>query len=259
VRGSTHRPRPCGWNEQPARRCNPANERREAGPDILHLLPECCLRAGSDKTAGGHFRRNGPSTWTFTGGDERTRTADPLLAKQVLYQLSYVPVSTCGNVEPRPCTAPPKADDFSAPDGRSRCEPRTRAFPRGKCRRRPDDGGVVPSSPSSSRQHPRADDPGPTSRRVGSSPASSSTNERRASGPPVRARRAEPTDRQGQLLPYLLERCTGRARTGLRVFDGRGRQYLPGRGGDGEAVETSQVGVGDQPGLPVALLELDRW
>jgi hypothetical protein len=28
----------------------------------------------------------------FLGGDERTRTADPLLAKQVLYQLSYVPV-----------------------------------------------------------------------------------------------------------------------------------------------------------------------
>ncbi len=25
-------------------------------------------------------------------GDERTRTADPLLAKQVLYQLSYVPI-----------------------------------------------------------------------------------------------------------------------------------------------------------------------
>ena len=30
-------------------------------------------------------------------GDERTRTADPLLAKQVLYRLSYVPMSTCGN------------------------------------------------------------------------------------------------------------------------------------------------------------------
>ena len=30
-------------------------------------------------------------------GDERTRTADPLLAKQVLYQLSYVPALTCGN------------------------------------------------------------------------------------------------------------------------------------------------------------------
>ena len=29
------------------------------------------------------------------GGDERTRTADPLLAKQVLYQLSYVPLLTC--------------------------------------------------------------------------------------------------------------------------------------------------------------------
>jgi hypothetical protein len=30
---------------------------------------------------------------TRVGGDERTRTADPLLAKQVLYQLSYVPVA----------------------------------------------------------------------------------------------------------------------------------------------------------------------
>ena len=27
----------------------------------------------------------------LSGGDERTRTADPLLAKQVLYRLSYVP------------------------------------------------------------------------------------------------------------------------------------------------------------------------
>jgi hypothetical protein len=36
------------------------------------------------------------------GGDERTRTADPLLAKQVLYQLSYVPGLTCGDaVTPR--------------------------------------------------------------------------------------------------------------------------------------------------------------
>ena len=30
----------------------------------------------------------------LSGGDERTRTADPLLAKQVLYQLSYVPAVT---------------------------------------------------------------------------------------------------------------------------------------------------------------------
>jgi Phage integrase, N-terminal SAM-like domain len=37
-------------------------------------------------------------------GDERTRTADPLLAKQVLYQLSYVPLFTWGNAKPRPCT-----------------------------------------------------------------------------------------------------------------------------------------------------------
>ena len=34
------------------------------------------------------------------GGDERTRTADPLLAKQVLYQLSYIPFSPSP-----PCTS----------------------------------------------------------------------------------------------------------------------------------------------------------
>ncbi len=38
-----------------------------------------------------------------SGGDDRTRTDDPLLAKQVLYQLSYVPLPPespggCGNV-----------------------------------------------------------------------------------------------------------------------------------------------------------------
>ena len=32
------------------------------------------------------------STCAFAGGDERTRTADPLVANQVLYQLSYVPL-----------------------------------------------------------------------------------------------------------------------------------------------------------------------
>jgi hypothetical protein len=39
---------------------------------------------------------NGPSTSGILGGDERTRTADPLLAKQVLYQLSYVPFALRG-------------------------------------------------------------------------------------------------------------------------------------------------------------------
>jgi hypothetical protein len=30
------------------------------------------------------------------GGDDGTRTHDPLLAKQVLCQLSYIPMLTCG-------------------------------------------------------------------------------------------------------------------------------------------------------------------
>ena len=37
-------------------------------------------------------------------GDGGTRTRDFLLAKQVLYQLSYVPLFACGDSEPRPCT-----------------------------------------------------------------------------------------------------------------------------------------------------------
>jgi hypothetical protein len=36
-------------------------------------------------------RPSGSQVERISGGDERTRTADPLLAKQVLYQLSYVP------------------------------------------------------------------------------------------------------------------------------------------------------------------------
>jgi hypothetical protein len=94
VRGSTHRlDLAAGMNNRFAAAIRRTKGAKSA-PDILYLLPKCCLRARSDKTAGAHLRRNGPSTWTFTGGDERTRTADPLLAKQVLYQLSYVPLGT---------------------------------------------------------------------------------------------------------------------------------------------------------------------
>ena len=43
------------------------------------------------------------------GGDERNRTADPLLARQVLSQLSYTPSLTSQNI-----TALKKAPCFSA-------------------------------------------------------------------------------------------------------------------------------------------------
>jgi hypothetical protein len=43
------------------------------------------------RNADGEKRGAGSQTIYALGGDERTRTADPLLAKQVLYQLSYVP------------------------------------------------------------------------------------------------------------------------------------------------------------------------
>ena len=39
------------------------------------------------------------------GGDKRNRTADPLLARQVLYQLSYTPTFSPGSLQlPENCT-----------------------------------------------------------------------------------------------------------------------------------------------------------
>ena len=35
------------------------------------------------------------SRYNLSGGDERNRTADPLLARQVLSQLRYAPTSLC--------------------------------------------------------------------------------------------------------------------------------------------------------------------
>ena len=69
-------------------------------------------------------------SWRHTrdvlGGDERTRTADPLLAKQVLYQLSYVPLLTCDDrnslrrtAVAEPLTRPPPPPSEKEPSFRS--------------------------------------------------------------------------------------------------------------------------------------------
>src|SRR5919106_6517906 len=79
------------------------------------LLPKCCLRAPSDKNAEATICEIRLSTSDCVGGDERTRTADPLLAKQVLYQLSYVPASTCKNADP------PSADPRRRSETFGRC------------------------------------------------------------------------------------------------------------------------------------------
>jgi hypothetical protein len=46
---------------------------------------------------GAASRRSGSSAeLSWSGGDEETRTPDPLLAKEMLCQLSYVPIATRG-------------------------------------------------------------------------------------------------------------------------------------------------------------------
>ena len=47
-----------------------------------HTIEARTVRAGRSRVTGATH---------MAGGDDRTRTDDPLLAKQVLYQLSYVP------------------------------------------------------------------------------------------------------------------------------------------------------------------------
>jgi hypothetical protein len=202
-----------GWPSRP-----PQTRRGPRSPRAILGSPGVVVR-GLRASANG--RQGRPGCDALGGcdlrGDERTRTADPLLAKQVLYQLSYVPVGICGNVEPRPCTSSRQRMTSQHLTDGAGCEPRTRAFPRGKCRRRPDDGGVVPSSPSSSRQHPRGDDLGPTPRRVRSSPAfRAPTSGEHQGGRCERGERSPRID-TGKLLPYLLERCTARARPARRV------------------------------------------
>ena len=45
------------------------------------------------RTFGSNHRDEAATTDRLVGGGKRTRTADPLLAKQVLFQLSYTPVA----------------------------------------------------------------------------------------------------------------------------------------------------------------------
>ena len=55
-------------------------------------------------SAFGRLRFACRSCFQLTGGDERDRTADPLLARQVLSQLSYTPIFFARAVFPSTCT-----------------------------------------------------------------------------------------------------------------------------------------------------------
>ena len=90
------------------------------------------------------------TTWASIRGDERTRTADPLLAKQVLYRLSYVPALPFGNCRIILLLPVPQLMTLQhLTRMEPACERMARAFPSDRVRRRPSDGGVVPTSPSS--------------------------------------------------------------------------------------------------------------
>ena len=61
--------------------------------ELLHAPPSLVQQTWKPTTEhrGRASGRPGNSLLTCGCGDDRTRTGDPLLAKQVLYQLSYIP------------------------------------------------------------------------------------------------------------------------------------------------------------------------
>jgi hypothetical protein len=74
---------------------------------------------------------------TRSARDTSTGSSGPAgVAKQVLYQLSYVPVCTCGNSKPRPCTPLPQWMISQHLDGAAMRDAQER-FHGTKCRRRP--------------------------------------------------------------------------------------------------------------------------
>ena len=62
--------------------------------------PSCCVHHHPYA----RFQRRPPGSGA--GGDERTRTADPLLARQVLSQLSYAPMPLSPEFEKEECGGP---------------------------------------------------------------------------------------------------------------------------------------------------------
>jgi hypothetical protein len=73
----------------------PQDRRRQTSPPLLRRV-EAAVQSFARSLilcrAESHCRRSRPSISTVrSGGDEEIRTPDPLLAKEVLYQLSYIP------------------------------------------------------------------------------------------------------------------------------------------------------------------------
>ena len=63
---------------------------------MFRIMPEI-------KTSGFHETLISGTLHAEPGGGKRIRTADPLLAKQVLFQLSYTPVPVPGEPQPEAC------------------------------------------------------------------------------------------------------------------------------------------------------------
>ena len=61
---------------------------------VARCVPDCWLVSGMGPEL---FDCDVTPTVRSGGGDEETRTPDPLLAKEMLYQLSYVPGVRAGN------------------------------------------------------------------------------------------------------------------------------------------------------------------
>ena len=90
-----------GRTAAPAIRWSVASGHEGHGSGVRWVAPPAIRAARAAVEAGGSRGRPGSLRFALgavgrSGGDEETRTPDPLLAKEVLYQLSYVPSAPDG-------------------------------------------------------------------------------------------------------------------------------------------------------------------
>src|SRR5256885_4013209 len=82
---------------------------KDEGPGGSAAHPRICLPLLPSGPDGVH-KLGLRWTWPITnGGDDRTRTDDPLVANEVLSQLSYIPTKKIGRPSPvsgEPCSRP---------------------------------------------------------------------------------------------------------------------------------------------------------
>jgi hypothetical protein len=182
---------------------------------------------------------------TSRSGDERTRTADPLLAKQVLYQLSYVPArrpatsTASGRASSLSVVTPATPRPNAAPSGTTTASTAERRRARGRAERPPPLLPASPRQPIATARFPTAETtrgnglrPVELLRREAPPPRTTPTVRRRSGRPTRSAPAPSPAARRPATFARRRRRCAAagrRAATRSTTATGRAPRAVPRR------------------------------